>query len=280
MPEWLRRLNWLQETGSALIAILPMVAAVSLSAFLATWLGERRRVRREHLAAIKAEVFRPLGRELEEFYLPLLRGKIGPVTIEHVATQTGGTALTDLGRVHLRGAKPAEAGELSRFLYVDAKCQHYGRLFRRLELFKSEVDAYTRLWVSYAEQLSQTITEQVGLPVMTEADPLYDTEWIDSDGLAVFVVNCQLGIARRPLCVGLDGRSIEINGVPMVRAAAEDRVQRSLKALEALSGRQETPDELRPRTEPLLHLAKYLLRELDRLRVSSKLPGGCRLVRP
>src|SRR2546427_3072008 len=279
MPEWLRGLGWLHQVRSALIGILPMVAAVSLSAFLATWLGERRRVRREHLAAIKAEIFRPLGRELEEFYLPLLRGKIGPVTIEQVATQAGAAALTDPGRVQLCGTKPAETGGLDRVLYVDAQCRHYGRFFRRLELFKSEVDAYTRRWASYAEQLSQTITEQVGLPAMAEADPLSDAEWIDSDGLAVFVVNCQLGIARRPLSVGLDGRSIEINGVPMVHAAAEDRIQRSLELLEELSRRQETPEELRPRAEPLLHLAKYLLRELDRLRVSLKLPGGCRLLR-
>src|SRR5205807_9241485 len=126
MPEWLRRLNWLHETGSALIAILPMVAAVSLSAFLATWLGERRRVRREHLAAIKAEVFRPLRRELQEFYLPLLSGKIGPVTIAQVAAPVPAagdhplTVSANASQLQLCRTRPPEAGQLDLLLYADA----------------------------------------------------------------------------------------------------------------------------------------------------------------
>src|SRR5437879_10570749 len=80
MLEWLRELGSFHRIGSAVVAILPILAAACLGAFLATWLQEWLRVRREHLAAIKAEVFRPLRRELQEFYLPLLSGMIGPVT--------------------------------------------------------------------------------------------------------------------------------------------------------------------------------------------------------
>ena len=285
MLEWLRELGWFQRVGSAVVAILPILAAASLGALLATWLQEWRRVRREHLAAIKAEVFRPLRKELEGFYLPLLSGKLGPVTIAPVAApvregaERPVTLFTNAGQVQLCGTRPPEAGELDLLLYTDAKCRHYIRFFRRWELFRSEVDAYTRQWVSYAEQVSRTIREQSGLLLMTEADPLSSAEWIDPDGLALFVVNGQLGIAQRPPCLGPDGRSIEIGGVTMAHAAAEGPIERSLKLLGVLADKRETPEELRPHAESLRHLAKYLLRELDRLRVSSKLPGGCRLVR-
>ena len=286
MLEWLRELDWFHRVvGSAIVAILPILAAACLGAFLATWLQEWRRARREHLAALKAEVFRPLRLELVGFYLPLLSGKRGPVTIAPVAApmREGAdsplTLFTDAGQFQLCGTRPPAAGELDPLLYADAKSRHYSRFVRRWELFRSEVDAYTRQWVSYAEQLSRTIKEQSGLLLMTEADPLSSAEWIDPDGLALFVVNCQLGIAQRPPCLGPDGQSIEVGGVTMAHAAAEGPIQRSLKLLGVLADRRETPDELRRQAEPLRHLAKYLLRELDRLRVSSTLPGRCRLVR-
>ncbi|PYM86478.1 MAG: hypothetical protein DME09_02285 [Candidatus Rokuibacteriota bacterium] len=285
MLEWLRELDSFHRIGSAVVAILPILAAACLGAFLATWLQEWLRVRREHLAAIKAEVFRPLRRELQEFYLPLLSGKIGPVTIAQVAApvpEAGDHPLTvsaNAWQLQLCRTRPPEAGQMDLLLYADAKFRHYRRIFRRWELFKSEVDAYTRRWVSYAEQLSRTVREQSGLPLITEADPLSNTEWIDPDGLAVFVVNCQLAIGQRPLCLGPDGRSLEIGGTTMAHAAAEDPIQRSLKLLRVLCDKRETLDSLHPQAEALRHLAKYLLRELDRLRRSSKLPGGCRLAR-
>lgn len=283
MLEWVAEFSWLPRAGAAVVAALPILAAAVLSAFLATWLDERRRVRRAHLDAIKAEVLRPLRYELEGFYLPLLSGTLGPVTIANVAARGPGsvdhpsTPLTNWGQFHLCGATPAPTAELDRMLYADAKSQHYERFFRRLELFKSEVDVHTGMWTRYAEQLSRTIRERIGLRVISEADPLSDAEWIDPDGLAVFVVNCQLGIAPRAPCLGPGGRSIEISGVTMAHAQSEDPIQRSVKVLEELCRRQETLDELRPQARPLLHLAQYLLRELDRLRWSRKLPGQCPL---
>jgi len=283
MLEWVTEFGWLHIVGSAVVAILPILAAASLSAFLTTWLEERRRVRRAHLDAIKAEILRPLRQELEGFYLPLLSGTLGPVTIANVAERVPGSAdhpstpLTNWGQFQLCGARPAQTAELDRILYADAKSRHYERFFRRLELFKSEVDVHTGLWIRYAEQLSLTIRERIGLRVISEADPLSDAEWIDPDGLAVFVVNFQLGIVQRVPCLGPDGRSIEISGVTMARAQSEDPIQRSVKVLEELCWRQETPDELRPQAQPLLHLAQYLLRELDRLRLSRTYPGQCPL---
>jgi len=136
MLEWLRELDAFHRVGSAVVAILPILTAASLGAFLATWLLERRRVRREHLAAIKAEVFRPLRKELEGFHLPLLSGRLGPVAIAPVAApvREGAdppvTPFTNAGQFQLSATRPPEAGELDRLLYTDAKCRHYGRFFR------------------------------------------------------------------------------------------------------------------------------------------------------
>ena len=204
MLEWVTEVGWLHGVGSAVVAILPILAAAVLSAFLVTWLEERRRLRRAHLDAIKTEVLRPLRKELEGFYLPLLGGTLGPVTITNVAARAPGSAdhplarLATWGQFQLRAAMPAQTGELDQTLYADAKSQHYERFFRRLDLFKSEVDIHTGMWLRYATQLSRTLRERIGLPVVAEADPLSDAEWIDPDGLAVFVVNCQLGIPTGP----------------------------------------------------------------------------------
>ena len=48
MLEWLRELGSFHRIGSAVVAILPILAAACLGAFLATWLQEWLRVRREH----------------------------------------------------------------------------------------------------------------------------------------------------------------------------------------------------------------------------------------
>ncbi|MEK6717720.1 MAG: hypothetical protein AABZ16_09540, partial [candidate division NC10 bacterium] len=87
-------LGWVEKFGLPILGILVAV----LGLFLGPRLTARREARREHLKALKAGVLGPIQKELEDFYLPLLRGKLAPVMSQHVtiplAASITETALT------------------------------------------------------------------------------------------------------------------------------------------------------------------------------------------
>jgi hypothetical protein len=276
----------LKEARSFSIALAGLlILAAPLGAFLAVWLQERCRVRREHRDAIKARILDPLRREFEEFYLPLLKGQLGPVVLEDGNTLLRGSNAQGQGTgrrlITLRRAFGHQPSSLRAefVLYADAKRRHYRRFFRMLDVLTYDVRTYTSAWLPYAEQVSQAIRERVGLRAVAETPVGPDTDWIDPDGLAVFVVNRQLGIAQQPPVLGRGGLSVEIGGVTMAQGRTEDPIQRVLKVLEELSGERERAQELLEQCEHSLPVAKFLFRELEELRISSRLPGRCRFAR-
>lgn len=280
---------WLEKFSLALLALIGGI----LTAWLAPWLQDRRRARREHLNAIKARVFRPLLAELEQLYLPLLRGELGPVTLETVPVRVG-DSITDPQIIReyrlvprfrigdyppplFLGQREEEAPELDLELYEDAKRHHFRCFIGQLEAFKAEVDAYLAQWVSYAEDLSRAIAERVELPVLTTVQQTIDAVWASVKGLAVFLVNRQLGQIWQPM-IAPNGRSLQVAGDTMVKAEGkETTMEHVLKVLEELFRERQRVDELRREAEPLLDQARSLVTELRRLLQSSKLPGGCQL---
>lgn len=283
--------GWLEKLGQWILA--PIVAALA-TAFLVTWFQDRRRARREHLDQIKAQVFRRLREELERLYLPLLQGKIGPVVSKHILIPVEGPVSESPTTWDWRLAPrrtyeepslpefqtPQPPSPISPELYADAKARHYPEFMGRLEGFKAEIEAYTAEWKAYAEQLSQAIAARAGLPLVKWPSASSDASWVDANGLAVYVVERQLGVARHPPFPGSDGRSLTISSrSTVVKAETQEAIQHIWALLDELSRERKTVEDLRRRAEPLEHQAASLLHDLNQLLFSSKLAGRCPLTK-
>lgn len=169
---------------------------------------------------------------------------------------------------------------ISPELYDDAKVHHYPEFMGRLEGFKAEVEAHSAEWKAYAEQLSQTIADRAGLPLVKWPSASSDASWVDANGLAVYVVERQLGVARHPPFPGSDGRSLTISSGPtVVKAETQEAIQRIWALLDEVSRERRTVEGLRRRAEPLEQQAASLLHDLNELVFSSKLPGRCPLAK-
>lgn len=189
---------WLEKFGPPLLAALLAAVASLTSAMLVPWFQERRRAKREHLDAIKAQVLRPVQEDLERFYLPLLQGKLGPVVSTYVVIPADGSLSQapntwrwelsprqDIGAEPLPflgggQRRPQPNGEL----YEDAKRRHYRKMIRRLEAVKGEVERYTASWVPHAAHLSKAIVERSGLPIVTADLSKTNSPCVDAHGLA------------------------------------------------------------------------------------------------
>lgn len=281
---------WVEKLGQWIV--VPLLSALA-GAFLVTWFQERRRVWREHLAEIKVDVFRPLREKFEQFYLPLLQGKLGPVVVEHVlmpvegsVTQSGTTWTWRLAPRRTRGQQSlprfeahSPERELNPELYDDAKRHHYGGSIRRLEAFEAEVDRYTARWLNYADHLSQAIVERAGLPPVKWDSANIDPSWVDANGLAVFVLERQLGVNPHPLFSGADRSTITISGQTVARAQSEEEIRPIYALLDDLSHDRLTVGDLRRGAKPLEQQAGLLLHEIKQLLLSSKLRGKCPLAK-
>ncbi len=290
-------MNWLMQYKDIfpLISIVVSILAVPASAALVPWVQERRRVRREHLDAIKERVLRPIRREFDDVYLPQLSGKLSPVTVVYPLTRTHGS-LSGSQIARGRALAPRRTQVEDSFpmsityveevsqtaapeLYADVRARHYCGFIKQLEAFRSDVDAYRDEWLAYAGRLSDAIVERVTLPPLRHESALYDAEWVDVDGLAAFIVDWQLGIVVQPPFQGSDKQQLEVSGVLRARANDEAGIQRVIQCLDELCASTEVVAKLRRRADPLLARAKYLASELNELLESSKLPGRCRLTR-
>ena len=106
MLEWLRELGSFHRIGSAVVAILPILAAACLGAFLATWLQEWLRVRREHLAAWYAVYLMVLvANETQDEIARVLQN--GMFDRNPEGLHAGGPSLVD--RLHQEGVLSDEA---------------------------------------------------------------------------------------------------------------------------------------------------------------------------
>lgn len=285
--------GWLEKFGPAILAGLFGALSALVSAMLVPWFQDRRRARREHLDQIKAQVFRRLQEDLERLYLPLLRGKIGPVVSKHILIPVEGPVSESPTTWDWRLAPrrtyeepslpgfqtPQPPSPISPELYDDAKRYHYQKVLGRLEAFKVEFEAHTAEWTAYAGRLAQAIAERAGLPLVQWPSASSDPSWVDANGLAVYVVERQLGVARHPPFPGSDGRSLMISNSAVVKAETQEALQRIWALLDELSRERRTVEDLRRRAEPLEQQAASLLHQLNHLLFSSRLLGRCPLAK-
>lgn len=281
---------WIEKLWPVILAGVMGLAGV----FVGYRLNARRSARLEHLNIIKAQVFQTLRAELESFYLPLVQGTLGPVTIEPRRKNLGGSINRPSVAWEYPLAPRRNAGREARpfllsqeeprvrtntELYTDAKSHHYPEFMNQYQTFKDAVEDYCSLWVIYAEHLARAIEKKSGLPVITEQSARTDTRWIDPNRLAVFVINWQLGIVSHAPWVPSDGLSVEIDGQTVARAETRDAVQNLVDALDLVSRDRMRLEELRQPLPTLRHQAQALLNQLDRLLLSSRLPGRCPLAK-
>lgn len=281
---------WLEKYGYTLLAAL---LSGLTSAWLVTRFQERRRVRREHLDEIKGKILRPLQREIEEFYLPLLQSKLGPIVVEHVLLPVEGSLIQASTPWEWRLAQRRKAGDqwlslpfegqrasqANSELFTDTKRRHYRRFIRRLEAFKAEVDDYTQGWMPYADHLARVIADRVGLPVVTWRSANTSGPWVDVNRLAVFVLERQLGGTPHSPNIIPEPPSLQIASYTMARAQTTEQIQHIIGVLEDLYRDRAGTEEPRRRAERLEQHATDLLSEISRLLLSSKLKGRCRFTK-
>lgn len=261
-------------------------------AAIAVRLQERARARRQHLAELKAKVFDPLRRDLEEFYRPLHEGTVGPVTLKDISVPVEGSITgprrTLVWRLAPRrtsanpflwlGKDREEPPQFSPELYADAKRCHYPKFLARLEAFKAEVEEWTKEAVRQAELLVELIGERTGLPHYEGSPPDRELSCIDRKALAAYVLNWRLGVTEASP-FSPDHRSLQINGRTVAQVQTEGELKQVIDVLDDLAGDSRMADDLRQRAEPLAGRATRLRRELSQLTLSSRLPGGCKLAR-
>ena len=251
----------------------------------------------EHWEKIKTQVLDRLKEELERFYLPLVRGQIGPVMRWEVQIPLAGSLTQNQTITEVRLFPRREYGEqphsfsiaarpvptVDPVLYADTKKKHLRKFIARLEVFKEDFVRYTESWQPYAECLSQTIAERVGLPmvvVVTQDMVMPSSSWVDSKGLAALLVGCQLGAPKPSFCINPNPPSLDIPSCwRMAQAQSPEQINLLTHVLDELSLERRTVEDLRRPAKPLESEAAKLLDELNLLLERSKLPGRCPLVR-
>lgn len=293
-----RAIGWLYGLWPTILSALwtlgSVVLAALLSALFMSWFQDRRRARREHRDAIKNQVLGPLREQLEEFHLPLLRGEFAPVTLEDVTIPLEGS-VTERStawdctlaprRTRVRHALPFDplpkpGSELNPELYDDAKRNHYGDFIRRLEAFKAVVESYSAGWLGHAEDLYKAITIRTQLPLVRWDLVNTDLSWINAKGLAVFVIERQLGVTTQIPSIQFhppNRFSVEMSGRTMAQAGTEEQIRRVIAALDELYFQRDKVDNLLRPAESLGLEARAMLTKLNQLLLSSKLPGRCAL---
>jgi hypothetical protein len=230
-------MEWLSSLGG----ILKFIAG--------PWLEERRVTRREHLVQIKSKVLEPVCAELEEFYIPLLKGDLPPVRLASTTTRVD-AKITEARRSIVWTLTPSHTrqtslqhllspGEhhppLSLELYEDAKHNHFSQLLSRFEILKAKADGYRDNAVIQAEELASTIARRTEIPVCHEGSSIPTKPWMNARGLAVFVLNCQLDAMLSQPFRGSDGRSIELDGMLLGEADDPQTIQRIIDVLDELA---------------------------------------------
>jgi len=284
-------LEWVVKLG------IPGILVALLSVFLGPRLSARREARREHLKALKERVLGPIQKELEDFYLPLLRGALAPVMSQHVTIPLAGSiteaALTWEWNLAPRSrygehpvpyfttAKPVQTPD--PILYEDAKGHHYKKFIRRLETFKTEVTAYTGEWLPCAGSIRDTIAAKTQLPE-ARGEIISAGPWVDSKGLAVFVLERLIGVHQEQLSLrsetGLSSLEALSRGVIFARAQDKELLQNLIRLLDDLCRDRHKAEALRQLGEPLRAQAALLRDEATKLNLSPRLPGRCSLARP
>lgn len=284
-------LGWLEKFVQWIV--VPFASGLA-GAAIAVRLQERARARRQHLADIKAKVLEPVRRRLEQFYLPLLDGTVGPVALENVSVPVKGS-VTEPHRTWAWqlgprrtignpfpwfGSEQEEPPQLSAELYADAKRRHYQDLLARWEALEREVvDGYVGTALGHAAALVTAIAERSELPRFEGGPMEPGTSWINAKALAVFVLDSRFGTPQAPPFIRPDRRSIDVYSHTVVQAETEEELKRVLGVLEELVQDSQPAQELRQRAAPLARQAKRLLRELNELIHSSRLPGHCRFAK-
>lgn len=260
---------------------------------IAQRLQSSRAARLEHLALIKSQVFTPLRTDIKEFYIPILSTNLGPVVLE-LADRKALTSLRDGEAPRELNLAPRRTTQRNQFplyldrdeppalnsqLYLDVRANHYQHLVRSFDDFLADVSDYQAWCVRYAGEVSRRIAKTVALRRLTRDSLPVDTNWVNTDRLAIFVLDWQLGISTQRPYTGPTGKDITIDGSWWASAQDQAAISQTLQVIDELIKDRSSLPTMQAGRAQLLGQANSILAELDRLLVSARLPERCPLTK-
>ena len=269
--------------------LLPYVATAIVSAvggYLGRYFQERRsrsyEARQAHFEVIKKKVLAPLIEQLDAYYIPILEHRAVGVEVEWKPIRKDGPIDERLVSDYKLSFKVKEAPTLEGdyHLYEDAKENHFPEIMKRWERFQGAVTQYCEACLTYAEEVRKRIVARVELPVC-EYGHDYDREkWLDAYGLAIVILRRQLGDES----AYLDKFKHRSNSALVVlrdwnrhytRGTCEKEVNQCLATIFVSRVFNRQSRALCSDADELNLEAINLKKELNRLKLMSKLPGDC-----
>src|SRR5258708_7013700 len=206
-------LHWLGTNAAIFLAAgLSAVVTTILSASYQGRVQRRHAAREAHLRAIKEEVLKPLADRVDQYLLPPVQMRLGPVTIRTVPIDISssiteprrawGMQLAPQRGITERWFPLAEIAEelavIDPELYADAKENHFPDLLEEEERLVRAVETYLEHALDEASELVKTISLATKLPRADGRTFRTMSEWIIAEEFAVFVLNWRLGAIASP----------------------------------------------------------------------------------
>lgn len=269
--------------------LLPYVATgviTFVGGYLGRYLQERihrsYEVRQAHFQAIKEKVFDRLIKQLDTYYIPIFEQKAVGIEVERKPIREAQSIAERPVSDHKLSFKVKEAPALENddHLYEDAKVNHFPKHMERWEGFQGAVRQYCEASLARAEELRSGIIERVELPVCEYGHDYNCEKWLDPYGLAVVVLRRQLGDESAHLEKFKDGSNSNFVVLrdwnrDYTRGTSEKEVNRCLEIIDDLRLNDSQFKALCSDADELKREAINLRKELNGLKLLSKLPGDC-----
>lgn len=293
--------GWLERIGQWIVA--PIVAALA-TAFLVTWFQDRRRVRAEHLEAIKKGVLTPLLERLGS-QLSVLRQKAPPVVADRGVIASENTRpwvaagsprryqevllVAPVLGIPLQGELQSEwrleAPSLaSRFIsgdpefYACTKRSHSSEVIREFEALEVSVGEHGHRCLRLAEQLQDRLRARAPIPEsVPQESPTHPL--VRTAHLALHILNHRLGVDRSPLTLDGHGKTLTNSRGDVVGRGEPDELRACLALVEELLSDDGEAATLLEEARTLASQLVQMERKIERKLREPRLAGRCRYVR-
>ena len=265
-------------------------AATAAASFVGGYLGRyflegRSRsyeVRQAHFQAIKEKLFDGLIDQLDTYYIPILEQKAVGIEVDwkpiREARPIAERPVSDY-KLSFK-VKEAHAVEDDDHLYEDAKANHFPEIMKRWEGFQGAVRQYCEACLTYAEELRRGIVERAELPVCEHGHDYDREKWLDAYGLAIVILRRQLSDESAHLDKFKGGSNSDLVVLRdwnrhYTRGTSEEEVNQYLAIIDDLRLDDGQSRALCSDADELKTEAIKLKKELNGLKLLSKLPGDC-----
>jgi hypothetical protein len=295
---------WNGAAGKFIIAILSLASGAALNHWASRFNEDyKRRVAKseEHFKDIKAKVIERTISVIADHWISMSRFNRSPI---HVSWKYEIEPAKSVKEKSVESQKyvilPQLAGneqyfqkkelefadsrwiyEIDHVLYTDARDNHYPALFREVGECESLVNEYQRLVVENASKCAVEISNIANLPeyLNNQSAP----HWIKAARMAKYVADKALGIEKHDLYPTQDVNSVlvRISGTQdeFFKVSGEKEVDKLYTLLDSQVSTFPVM-ELNSLASKISSSGEALLRKLNTLRGSEKLPDRCKLQWP